>query len=170
VPPPPRAGDVEEYSAMSTEAVATWSFAMVVVRLGRRFLVVKERKHGQLWYLPAGRVERGETFAQAAVRETLEEGGVPVTLEGVLRVEHSPTPEDARMRVFFVARPSDDTTPKSAADEHTLEARWVTLDELAELPTRGDEVRAAFEYVLSGGAVYPLSVLTAEGARWPSLG
>ncbi|MBK6532359.1 MAG: NUDIX domain-containing protein [Deltaproteobacteria bacterium] len=155
---------------MSTEAVATWSFAMVVVRLGRRFLVVKERKHGQLWYLPAGRVERGETFAQAAVRETLEEGGVPVTLEGVLRVEHSPTPEDARMRVFFVARPSDDTTPKSAADEHTLEARWVTLDELAELPTRGDEVRAAFEYVLSGGPVYPLSVLTAEGARWPSLG
>jgi hypothetical protein len=46
----------------------------------------------------------------------------------------------------------------------------VTLDELAELPTRGDEVRAAFEYVLAGGAVYPLSVLTAEGARWASMG
>ena len=151
---------------MSREAIATWSFAMVVARLGRRFLVVRERKHGQLWYLPAGRVERGERFADAAVRETLEEAGVPVTLEGVLRVEHSPAPDGTRTRVFFVARPSDDTAPKSVADEHSLEARWVTVEELASLPMRGDEVAAVFRYVLAGGAVYPLALLTAEGAPW----
>lgn len=48
---------------MSREALATWSFAMVVARLGRRFLVVRERKHGQLWYLPPGCVERGDEVA-----------------------------------------------------------------------------------------------------------
>ena len=148
------------------EAVSTWNIALVVVRLGRRILLVHERKFGRSWYLPAGRVDPGETFAAAAVRETLEEGGVRVTLEGVLRVEHSPTPEDARMRVFFVARPDDDAAPKTVADEHTLEARWFTLEELDALPLRGDEGRAAFEHVLAGGAVYPLSLLTAEGARW----
>jgi ADP-ribose pyrophosphatase YjhB (NUDIX family) len=152
---------------MSREAIPTWSFAMVVARLGRRFLVVRERKHGQLWYLPAGRVEPGESFARAAVRETLEEAGVPVTLEGVLRVEHSPSRDGSgRMRVFFAARPSDDTPPKTVPDEHSLEARWVTMEELAALPLRGEEVRAVFAYVLGGGAVHPLSLLTDEGARW----
>lgn len=151
---------------MGTDAVVTWSFAMVVVRLGRRFLVVRERKHGQLWYLPAGRVERGESFAQAALRETMEEAGIAVTLEGVLRVEHAPGRDSNRMRVFFVARPSDDAPPKSVADQHSLEARWVTVEELAGLPMRGDEVKAAFEYVLAGGTVYPLGVITEEGAAW----
>lgn len=152
---------------MSREAIPTWFFAMVVVRLGRRFLVVHERKHGQRWYLPAGRVEPGETLVQAAIRETLEESGVPVVIEGVLRVEHSITADGgARVRVFVLARPASDTPPKSVPDEHALEARWVTLDELALLPLRGDEVLSVFRYVSDGGAVHPLSVLTEEGAPW----
>ena len=151
---------------MAREAIATWCFAMAVVRLGRRFLVVRERKHGQGWYLPAGRVEPGEGFVEAAVRETLEESGVPIAVEGVLRVEHTPSPDGARVRVFVVARPEDDTPPKTVADAHSLEARWVTLDELDALPLRGDEVRAVFRHVAGGGAVYPLGVLTVEGARW----
>jgi 8-oxo-dGTP pyrophosphatase MutT (NUDIX family) len=74
---------------MPRDPIPTWYFALVVVRQGNRFLLVHERKHGQGWYLPAGRVESGETLTQAAVRETLEETGVPVVLDGVLRVEHS---------------------------------------------------------------------------------
>jgi phosphatase NudJ len=138
----------------------------VVVRLGRRFLVVHERKHGQLWYLPAGRVEPGETLVDAAVRETLEESGLRVTVESILRIEHSPSPGGARVRVFFVARPLDDTAPRSAPNEHSLEARWVTLDELASLPLRDAEVREVFEHVAHGGPVYPLALLQAEGAPW----
>ncbi|MFO0647168.1 MAG: NUDIX domain-containing protein [Polyangiales bacterium] len=153
---------------MAREPIPTWFFAMAVVRLGRRFLVVRERKHGQLWYLPAGRVEPGETFVDAAVRETLEESGVRITVEGLLRVEHSPSPEGARVRVFVVARPSDDTQPKTVADEHSLEARWVTLEELAALPLRGAEVTEVFRYVAEGGAVFPLAAITDEGSPWRS--
>jgi phosphatase NudJ len=148
---------------MAREPIPAWCFALVVVRRGDHFLLVHERKHGQLWYLPAGRVEPGETFADAAVRETLEETGVPVRLAGVLRVEHTPSRFGARFRVVFLAEPVDDTPPKSVPDEESLGAAWVTLGDLAKYPLRGDEVRELFEYVATGGAVYPVSLLQAEG-------
>jgi len=39
---------------MSRDPIPTWCFALVVVRLGERWLLVHERKHGQGWYLPNG--------------------------------------------------------------------------------------------------------------------
>jgi phosphatase NudJ len=141
-------------------ALPTSTYALVAVRLGRRFLVVEERHHGGGFYLPAGRVEPGETLAQAAERETLEEAGVRIVLEGVIGVEHTPSPEgEARLRVIFVARPADDAPPKSAPDAHTLGARWVTTEELATLPLRGEEVLDIFRYLERGGPVHPLSLL-----------
>jgi phosphatase NudJ len=150
---------------MARGPIPTWFFALVVVRREHRFLLVHENKRGQLWYLPAGRVEPGETFVAAACRETLEESGVPVELEGILRVEHSPLRDGsgARLRVVFVARPVDDTPPKSVADDESLEAAWVALEELDGYPLRGDEVREILEYVASGGPIYPLSLLQREG-------
>jgi ADP-ribose pyrophosphatase YjhB (NUDIX family) len=145
-------------------AIPSWFFALVVVRKGDRFLVVHERKHGGLWYLPAGRVELGETIEDGARREVLEETGVSVVLTGVLRVEHTPHDDMTRVRVFYVARPADDRPPKSVPDEHSLEARWVTLPELKLLPLRGIEVIEIFRAVERGAPVYPLSVITPEGA------
>ncbi|MFO0843595.1 MAG: NUDIX domain-containing protein [Gemmataceae bacterium] len=148
---------------MAREPIPTWCFALVVVRRGDQFLVVRERKHGQLWYLPAGRVEAGETFAEAARRETLEESGIQIILEGILKVQHTPSAHGARLRVLFLARPADDTPPRTTPNEHTLEARYVTLDELAELPQRGPEVKAIFEWVANGAAVAPMGLL---GSEW----
>ena len=70
---------------MSREPIAAWLFAVAIVRKADRFLLVHERKHGQRWYLPAGRVEPGESFAEAAIRETAEEAGVVIRLCGLLR-------------------------------------------------------------------------------------
>jgi 8-oxo-dGTP pyrophosphatase MutT (NUDIX family) len=149
------------------DPIPTWFIALVVVRLGDRFLIVHERKHGQGWYLPAGRVEPGERIVDGAVRETLEETGVPVRIEGVLRVEHTPSPSGgARCRVLFVASPEDDRPPRTTPDEESLGAAYVTLTELDRYPLRGQEVREIFRYVAAGGPVYPLSVLTFEGAPW----
>lgn len=147
---------------MARDPIPTWYFALIVVRDGDRFLVVREAKHGQRWYLQAGRAEPGETLAQCARRETLEETGVPVVLEGILKVQHTPTPHSARVRALFLARPADRTPPKTTADEHSLEARWVTLDELRDLPLRGIEVLRIFEWVAGGAAVYPVDLIGQE--------
>lgn len=153
---------------MSREPIPTWFFALVVVRLGPRFLVVHERKHGRLWYLPAGRVEPGETLEDGARRETLEETGVPVVLDGVLRVEHSPTLDGARVRVIYVAHPQDDTPPKTVADEHSLEAAWRTLAELEAMAAarllRGHGFLRLLRAVEAGAPVHPLSLFGEEEA------
>jgi phosphatase NudJ len=140
--------------------MAPFCFSLVLVKRGNRFLLVHERKHEQGWYLPAGRVEPGESFAMAAVRETREEAGIDVELEGILKVQHNP--ERDRFRVFFLARPKDDALPKSVADEHSLEARWFTVDELTGVPLRGDEVEEWMRYVLDNPVVAPLSILSPE--------
>lgn len=147
---------------MLDRSLRTYFFALVVVRRGDRFLLVDERRGG--WYLPAGRVEPGEGLVAAAVRETMEETGVPVRVDGVVRVEHSPTPDGTvRVRVIFTAQPVDDTPPKSHADEHSRGAAWFGLAELEQLRLRGAEVRTILGHVAGGGAVYPLGVLAHEG-------
>lgn len=161
------AGGAGTLTTMPREAIASWFFAIVVVRQGDRFLFVHERKHGQTWYLPAGRVEPGESLVEAALRETLEETGVPVVLDGVLRVEHSPGPP-TRVRAFFHAHAADDTPPKASPDQHSLAARWVTLAELQALPQRGAEALEIVRAVLAGVPVYPLELVCAEGAVWPT--
>lgn len=155
------------HELVSREATPTWFFVLCVVRRGDAFLVVEERKHGGGWYVPAGRVEPGEGFVEAARRETLEEAGVEIAIDGVLRVEHAPRPDGTRIRVIFAARPVDpSSTPRQTPNEHTLGARFATLDELRSLRLRGSEVLEMFEAVAAGAPIAPLSTLTWEGAPW----
>jgi phosphatase NudJ len=153
---------------MPREPIPTWCFALVVVRKGDRFLLVQESKYGEPWYLPGGRVEAGESFITAAVRETLEEAGVLIRVTGVVRIEHSPTPAGSRMRIIFLAEPADDTPPKSEPDDESLRAEWVSLDDLAKYKIRGEEVAEVFAYVANGGAVFPIELLQPEGAPFRS--
>jgi phosphatase NudJ len=142
--------------------IPTWFYALVLVRKGERFLLVEERD-GE-WYLPAGRVEAGESLTDGAIRETLEEAGVAIELEGILRIEHTPRKDSARVRVFFVARPTDDRPPKSVADGESRGARWVTLDEARKLRLRSREVLDKIELLLGGAVVAPLDLLGDEGS------
>lgn len=145
------------------EGTPAWCFSVVVVRQGDRFLLVQERKHDQLWYLPAGKVEPGESFAQAAVRETLEESGVHVRLTGVIRFDLGRNPLGRRFRAIFLGEPAGDPTPKDFADKHSLQAKWVAPAELGQYPLRGADVSQLIEYVVSGKVIYPLEVFGQEG-------
>jgi phosphatase NudJ len=148
---------------LARESIPTWFFALVVVRNGDRFLLVHERKHGELWYLPAGRAEQGEDLIAAACRETLEETGVSIRLTGIIRIEHTPRPDSARVRVIFTGVPLAGSRTKSIRDAESLGAAWVTLDELNRYPLRGQEVEDVLRYVAGGGTVYPLAILRREG-------
>ncbi len=147
---------------MARDPLPTWFFALVIVRRGHRFLLCQERKYGESWSIPGGRVELGETLTDAAVREVLEETGVPIKLDGILRVEHSPSGTGARVRVIFVGSPTDDTAPKTIADDESLGAAYLTLDEIRALPVRGGELRPLLESVAKGRTVYPLELMGPE--------
>jgi phosphatase NudJ len=147
---------------MGRTPIPTWYFAMAVVRLGHRFLLCQERKYGSTWSIPGGRVEPGETLVDACLREVLEETGVPVHLDGILRVEHTPSPSGSRVRVIYLASPRDDTPPKTQADDESLQARWLTLEEIASLPLRGSDLRALIESVVDGRPVFPLELMGRE--------
>jgi len=152
---------------MARPAIPTWFFTLVVVRMGHRFLVVRENKHQQQWYLPTGRVEQGEELIYAARRATYEKTGISIVIEGIVRIEHTPNESGSRVRFIFVARPIDDTPPKSTPDTHSLEAAWVSLDELRYLSLRGEEVRELFSYIADSGQIFPLDILAFEGQELP---
>ncbi|MGN6110799.1 MAG: NUDIX domain-containing protein [Kofleriaceae bacterium] len=144
---------------MPRDPIPTWYFALVVVRLGPRFLLAQERKYRNTWSIPGGRVEPGETLFEAAVRETLEETGVPIRLDGVLRIEHVPGADGARCRVVFTGTPIDDTPPKTAADDESLGAAYLTLAEIRGRRLRGHDLARLLESVAAGRQVFPLDVL-----------
>jgi len=150
---------------MARAPLPTWYFALVVVRHGHRFLLTQERKYGATWSIPGGRVEPGEGLVAAAVREVLEETGVPIRIGGILRVEHSPGVAgsyDTRVRVLFTGAPIDDTPPKTTADDESLGAAYLTLDEIRARPLRGADLGALLESVAEGRQVFPLELLGPE--------
>lgn len=113
--------------------------AAVVVRRGEAILAIQENLPGNPWYLPAGRVDPGETFEVAARREAKEEAGVDVTLGQVLAVEnHVKEDQSLWIRVTYAATVPDNATLKTIADQHSLQSAWLTRKELGTLPMRGD--------------------------------
>ena len=134
-----------------------------------KYLAVNETKD-RGWWLPAGWVDPGESFIEAAHRETKEEAGIDIILKGILRIEHSENSgQSARMRVIFYAEPENEKqAPKSIADKESLEAKWMSVDEFLKLKNiRGYELPEWGKYIDSGGPIYPMSLLTRESAAIP---
>ncbi|KAJ3279457.1 hypothetical protein HK104_001452, partial [Borealophlyctis nickersoniae] len=127
-----------------------------------KFLVVDEAA-SQGWWLPGGGVDLNEDLATAAVRETLEEAGVEITIKGILRFEYSPSRHGFRVRIIFYAEPKPTSPPpKTIPDYESAGACYVSEDELKQLPLRGHEPEMWFKYVANGGTVHPLSALGRE--------
>lgn len=147
----------------SRDPIPTWYFVLVVVRNEDRFLLVQESFRDNPWYIPAGRVEVGESLVEAAEREVEEEGGIPVIVDGVIRIDHTPFAEGvSRIRVYLTARPRDDTQPKASPDENSQRAAWFSLEQIQKLQLRGEEAMLLCQYVDVGAPVYPLEVLGVE--------
>lgn len=142
-------------------------YVWVVVRRDQQFLLIQEQKYDQTWFFPAGQVEPGEEIFTAAERETLEEAGIPIVIEGIARIHHTPAHTGtAELRVTLVAHPADDSPLKSQPDFHSLQARWFTLEELSCLPLRSPRVLGACRYLANGGMVYPRDLWMPWSSHW----
>jgi 8-oxo-dGTP diphosphatase len=99
----------------------------VVVRDGRVLLIHRERYDD--WSLPKGKLEEGESWEQAAVREVWEETGVRGRLGAYLGESHYTVrgaPKEVR---WWRMETDDEASPSNDVDA----VRWASVDEARAL-------------------------------------
>lgn len=112
------------------------SVNVVVVNDEGSVLMIRRTDNGN-WALPGGAIDLGESVAQAAVRETLEESGIECEITGIAGIYSDPkhvivytSNGEARQEfsIVLTARPlGGQPTPSSESSE----VRWVPVPELA---------------------------------------
>ncbi|XP_068460413.1 8-oxo-dGDP phosphatase NUDT18 isoform X2 [Clinocottus analis] len=116
----------------------TYIVCSVIFNDKEEVLMVQEAKQDcyRQWYLPAGRVEVGESLEEALRREVKEEAGFdcePITL--LLIQEQGPQ----WIRFIFLATVTGGSLKSlSAADKESLQASW--WDRQSVLPLRGRDI------------------------------
>lgn len=106
-----------------------------VIRDGAGRLLLIKRGHDPgagLWSLPGGRIEPGETDAQALVREMLEETGLTIVPGRLLGAVERPGPGGSviDIRDYAATVTGGTLTPGDDA----ADARWAGPADLAALP------------------------------------
>jgi mutator protein MutT len=105
----------------------------VIVKDGKALIV--KRAHdpykGQ-WSIPGGRVELGETLAEAVRREMREETGLEVSVGALIEVFERVERQDGRIRYHFVIVDYLCTCVGGSlcAGDDAVDAVWVTSEEL----------------------------------------
>lgn len=107
---------------------------VIVINERRQILLVQrghEPQRGR-WTLPAGRIEPGETPAQAAVREAFEETGLHVRIRHEALNVRLPAGDGREFDVhdFLASVVGGELVAGDDADD----ARWFSRDELSDLP------------------------------------
>ncbi len=109
--------------------------------VGERGVILHKHKRLGIWLQTGGHVDPGETPAQAAVRESCEETGLPVTLvePEIIHVDVHPGPKghthlDLR---YLCTAPPDDPSPPEGESPDTFWFGWGEAIEIAEPGLRG---------------------------------
>jgi 8-oxo-dGTP diphosphatase len=101
----------------------------VIVRDGRVLLVHRPR-HGD-WSFPKGKLEPGETWVDAALREVEEETGLRCALGEEVGRTHYEVEDGSKEVRYFELTAAGEARPQNEVDE----VRWVPIDEARELLT-----------------------------------
>ena len=124
-----------EYSISSTEDVVPRPIvAGAVIKQDGKYLLVQEKqpKAYGLWNFPAGKVDKGDTIEQTAIKEAKEEAGLDVEL----------------IRKIDIYQANATTPPKHAfeakvvsgeikfPEDEILDAKWFTFEELKAMPEK----------------------------------
>ena len=122
---------------------------LVVVRRDHEVLVLERSPaRGGYWNLVAGGVEPGETPADAAARELLEETGLDVPVEALeLRLSYDASHGTVRLDAFVADAPID---WEPVLDEEHVSYRWCSVPDAVALLAY-EEPRVAVRH--AGGAV-----------------
>ena len=99
------------------------------------------------WETGSGRLDQGEGFAAAALRESREELGVEPRVECILGTTHfyrgEPVPDNEMVGVSFGCSIADESS-LSFSEEHT-EHRWMTCEEASDFLPSGHWLSALIQ-------------------------
>src|SRR5262245_48285433 len=99
---------------------------------------MQRRKDNDLWALPGGTMDLGESIGETAIREVREETGVNIEIDGIVGIysdprhliEYSDGEVRQQFNVCFRGRLIDGTLERS---EESTEVAWVPPEKLEEL-------------------------------------
>ena len=103
----------------------------VVVRDGRVLLVHRPRYDD--WTFPKGKLDQGESFEDAALREVAEETGVRCSLGRELSATRYQVRDRPKLVRYWLMAPEAET--EFVPNDETDQIRWVTPDEARGLLT-----------------------------------
>ena len=117
----------------------------IVFKNNRVLLVRRAQPPSQnLWAIPGGKVEIGETLQEAAEREILEETGVTIrALDPVYAFDYIERDGSARPRFHYVIvdLQADYVRGETRAGDDAAEVRWVAAEDLAILKVSSKTAR-----------------------------
>jgi len=102
----------------------------IAVAEGRLLLI--RRGHGPaagVWSVPGGRVEAGETLAEAVLRELTEETALEGVCDGLVGWVERMGPDHHYVILDFAVTILETANPRAGDD--AVEAEWVALEEVA---------------------------------------
>lgn len=116
----------------------TYVVACVIINESNEVLMMQEAKESCAgkWYLPAGRMEKGESIVQAATREVLEETGLLCNPTTLLVVETA-----GGMWYRFVLTGEvigGELKTPARADKESLQAKWIS--NVQEISLRSNDI------------------------------
>src|ERR1700761_7468478 len=109
---------------------------VVVVNDAGEILLIRRTDNGN-WAVPGGAVDLGESVAQAAVRETLEESGIECAITGIVGIYSDPrhvilyTSNGEARQEFSIVLTARAVSGQPAPSSESSEVRWVPKAELS---------------------------------------
>ncbi|GGR79315.1 NUDIX hydrolase [Streptomyces nojiriensis] len=133
----PRRDYEDDPEAPMANSLVPAASAIVVDGEGR--VLLQRRTDNEMWALPGGKMELGESIGDCAVRETFEETGITVEIAGIVGTYTNPghvfAYDDGEVRQeFSICLLAHSVGGSLRTSDESLEVAWFTPEATDDLP------------------------------------